>query len=157
MHTQKPIRSTHCSLFSRQSFLICLGSTGFHKEGGRGSENPSPPPINLKINYIALTATTTITKAFIKWIAYHLGWYLHHHIWADHGTHLTWPAWSIIDDILITEKMIKECLENLEAACPHTVGRSRSTPQVRQMCISVVYSEIHWLQDHGTRCPTNSG
>ena len=27
-----------------------------------------------------------------------------------------WSAWSIIDDILVTEKMTKERLENLEAA-----------------------------------------
>ena len=42
-------------------------------------------------------------------------------------------------------------------SCSHMVGRSRSTTQVRQMCISVVYSEIPWLQDHGTRSPTNGG
>ena len=36
-------------------------------------------------------------------------------------------------------------------SCSHMVGRSRSTTQARQMHILDVYSEIPWLQDHGTR------
>ena len=104
-----------------------------------------------------LPSTITNTKAFIKWIVYRLGWHLHHHVWVGCGNHLIYVV------CLKYHRRHPRNGENDQGApgesgsCSHMVGRSRSTTQVRQMCISVVYSEIPWLQDDGTRSPTNGG
>ena len=92
---------------------------------------------------------STPTKAFIEWTVYRLEWH------SLPGEHFAGPARSV--------SLYRRHPHNGEVnwggtgesgSCSHTAGTGLRT-QAWHVCIFVAYCGICWLQDHGTRSPTN--
>jgi len=80
------------------------------------------------------------------------------HVSADHGEHFAWPARSVsLYRWHPHNGEVNRGVPGESGRCSRTAERNRATTQAWQVCIFVVYCGISWLQDHGTRSPTNTG